>query len=101
MEKLDLSTIGKMKTSPLLKGLAGELKDPKCFKAIERQLEDCVKVSHKHKNATDWAKCSQCQLNFVKRRQLMKKLGFKSGIQYLQWKKIMGIIINKKNFQVK
>ena len=102
MNKLDLSSVPKnIKPSPVLVGLSDELKDPKCFKKIEKKLFDLVKSDHKHKTASAYVKCEECQTKYKKRKRAIRDLGFRDTQQYMEWKKIMTIITNKKNFQIR
>lgn len=102
MQKLDLSQIpNNIKPNPIFKGLSSDLKDPKAFKKIEKKLQSILKADHKHKTASSYAKCEECNKNREERKKTMKDLGFKSIQQYMEWKKIMTIIINKKDFQVR
>lgn len=101
MQKLDLSQVPKLKPNPLFKGLSSDLKDPKNYKKVEKKLQAILKTDHTHKSATSYAKCKACNLKREERQKVMKEIGFKSLPQYLEWKKIMVIIINKANFQLR
>ncbi len=100
--KLDLKTVPKnLKPNPLFKGMSKYLKDPKNFETTEKQLIEILQNGHKHKTASSYVKCKECQDNRNKRMKLMKDVGFKSLRQYMEWKKIMTIIINKQSFQLR
>ena len=101
MQKLDLKTVPKLKPSPIFKGFPQTLKDPKNYKKTEAKLLKILKSDHTHKTASSYAKCVECQKRREERKELMKEIGFKSIQQYMEWKKIMAIIINKKDFQVR
>lgn len=101
MEKLDISKIGKLKPNPIFKGLPKKLKDPSNFADIEKQLAIVLASDHKHKTVKSYVTCAWCNERREQRHKLMKKIGFKSIAQYLEWKKIHEIIRDKKNFQVK
>lgn len=102
MQKLDLSTIPKnIKPNPIFKGLSNTLKDPKNFKKIEKKLQAILKIDHEHKTASSYAKCQECNSNREERKKMMKDIGFKSIQQYMLWKKVMSIIKDKANFQVR
>lgn len=102
MKKLDISTVPETsKPHTILDGLPDSLKDPARFKDVEKQLMLVSLTSHKHKTASSYVKCEECQVKYKERKQLMKDLGFKNTGQYMEWKKIMLIIINKQSFQVK
>lgn len=101
MKKLDLKTVPKLKPNPLFKGLSAKMKDPKNFVDIEKRLQEVISSNHVHKTATSYAKCKECQGKREERKKMMKDIGFKSIQQYLEWKKIMVIISEKKSFQLK
>lgn len=102
MEKLDLKQVPKkLKPNPLFKGLPKDLKDPKCFEGIQNQLRDVMKSEHRHTTVKAFVTCAWCQANMKKKQDLMKALGFKSINQYMEWVKIMTIITQKKNFELK
>lgn len=98
MEKLDLKKVGKLKPNPIFKGLRASLKDPKNFKKIQKQL--FLSSEHQHKTVRAYVSCAWCNEQREAKRKLMKQIGFKSYAQYLEWQKIMLIIVNKKSFQL-
>lgn len=101
MEKIDLKTVSKdIKPNPIFKDMPDKLKDPKLFKDIERRLRMSLISDHKHDTIKTYKKCKRCQDKFNKRHSLIKELGFKDIRQYMEWKKIMSIIVQKRNFQV-
>lgn len=101
MQKLDLQTVPKLKFNPIFKDLPESLKDPKCFKRIEKKLNAILNSDHKHKTVTGYVTCAWCSEKRTERYKLMEKIGFTSIGQYMDWKKVMTIISKKKNFQVK
>lgn len=102
MQKLDKSELDKKrKPNPLFKGFPKRLKDPKNYIETEKMLAEILKTEHKHKTASSYAKCVECQSKREERKKQMKKAGFKSIQQYMEWKRIMDIIINKKGFQIR
>ena len=102
MNKLTLKQINKSnKPNPIFKGLPESLKDPKIYEETEKKLILILKSDHKHKTASSYTKCKECNAKREERKNLMKKIGFKSIQQYMEWKKIMTIINDKKNFQIK
>ena len=102
MKKLDLSTLPKkIKPNPLFKGMSKSLKDPANYEKIEKSLFEILKSDHKHRTASSYVKCKECNEKRLARQKAMDDLGFKSIKQYMEWKKIMTIINNKKNFQIK
>lgn len=94
--KLDMKTLGDLKPNPVFKGLSKTLKDPKIYKKVEKQLLKIMQAGHKHKNPSSWFKCKDCQIRFNEKRETLKKLGFKSLNQYLEWRKVMEIILKNK-----
>ena len=98
--KLDLAKVLKLKPNPIFKGLSNALKDPKNYKRTEKKLKVILKSDHTHKTPSSYVKCLECQEKLGKKRRLMKEIGFKSFGQYLEWRKVMEIIIKKKDFQV-
>ncbi len=101
MQKLDLNAVPKLKPNPLFKGLSSYLKDPKNFEQTEKKLIKILQTKHKHKTALAYTKCPMCNQKRLERQQMMKEIGFKSIMQYMEWKKIMTIINNKKSFQLR
>lgn len=101
MRKLTKDELNKGKPNPLFKGMPERLKDPKNYKKVEKELAKLLETKHDHKQPSAWMKCEECQTQFEAKRKKRKQLGFKSAAQYLEWKKIMNIIINEKSFQIK
>lgn len=101
MEKLSIEEIGKAKKNPLFRGLPARLKDPKVFYRIEQELFDIVQTDHKHKTVKAYVTCAWCNTKRELKQNKIKSLGFKSYAQYMEWKKIMFLIINKSKFQVR
>lgn len=102
MQKLDLSTVPKkLRPDPMFKYMPSSLKDPACFDGIEKQVAETMKSDHTHKTIKAFMTCAWCQAKVKERHDLIMKLGFKSYEQYLNWKKIMTIIKDKKSFQLK
>lgn|SRR3990167_2871609 len=100
MQKIDPKEASKLPTHPLFKDLPKELKDPKCFMPIERKLTRIMYSDHKHATVKGFVKCKRCQAKFMKKREELKKLGFKGVEQYQGWKRIMTIIHNEKDFVI-
>lgn len=101
MNEKEAQKLPKYKPSPIFDGLPDHVKDPKNYIKIEKKLFKAIKSTHNHEEVVDWAECKRCQKKFIKRRQMMKEYGFTSHQQYLMWKKIMDIIVNKKKIEVK
>jgi hypothetical protein len=102
MHKLDLSSVPKrIKPNPIFKGLPSVLKDVKNFEKTEKKLISVLQSDHKHSTAKAYVKCKECNDKRLERQKIMKDIGFKSLSQYLEWKKIMTIIRDKKNFELR
>lgn len=102
MKKLDLKDVpDDLKPNPVFDGMDESLKNPERYKEIEDSLNAILKIDHVHKTAKSYSKCKECTDKRHKRREEMFKFGFKSLIQYLEWKKIMDIIINKKDIKLR
>jgi hypothetical protein len=96
MKKLTLKQIGKAKPNPVFEGLDDSLKKPKMYIKVQKTLEKIMHSDHKHRNIQYFMKCKRCQAKVKRRDAMIKELGFKDGIQYQEWKKVMQYIINKK-----
>ena len=96
MKKLTIEAIGKVKVNPVFKGLPDTLKDTKNFKGIEKKLSAVMFSDHKHRLIKSFTKCKRCNAKFEEKRRMVRELDFSSMNQYQNWKKIMQIIINKK-----
>ena len=96
MKPEEARNLPKYTPNPLFVGMPAYLKDPANFNKIQKALLETLATKHSHGEMTEWNKCLGCQIKFRNHAQLMRKLGFKSGKQYREWKKIMDIIINKK-----
>lgn len=84
------------KLHPVVGDLPAELKDPKCYKRIEKKIFEAGNSGHEHKSILVWNRCKHCQQKFLEKRAMVKKLGFKNYQQYLTWRKIMDIIVNQR-----
>jgi len=51
---------------------------------------------HKHRQIATFVKCKRCQDKFKKKRAMINELGFESVNQYQNWKKVMMIVVQKK-----
>lgn len=90
MKKEDIkpNTFPKYKPNPILAGLPDYLKDHANFKKIQLALLNAGATRHSHAEVLEWAGCKACQQKQWDRKEMMKKLGFRSGAQYLMWFKI-------------
>jgi hypothetical protein len=78
----------------LLQGLPDYLKDPANYMKIQKAILDAGATKHSHSEMILWAECKSCQKKQWDRKETMHHLGFKSGAQYLAWKKIMDTMID-------
>ena len=85
-----------LKANPTLEGIPDELKDPARVKEVERAIHDAGVTFHKHRKPSEWMKCEHCQKKLQARKDKLKELGFKDYGQFLMWRKIQDIIINKR-----
>lgn len=86
---------------PLFADLADNLKDPACYTEVVEQILKAGESGHEHKAMIVWKRCKHCQQKFLERRAKVRELGFQSYQQFLKWKKIMDIIINKREIYLK
>lgn len=100
MKKELLNKIAKAKENPVFEGLSEELKDPDNFQKIEKKIVNTMVSDHKHANIKQFINCKRCQDKVRKKAETIKKSGFKDFTQYQNWKKIMFIMINKKNLRL-
>ncbi len=78
----------KAKLHPILASLPEYLKDPANFDKIQRAILDAGATKHSHGEVVDWAGCTYCQGKEWDRKEMIQRLGFTSGAQYMAWKKI-------------
>lgn len=101
LEKITQQQIKDAKENPIFENLSEELKNPEIFEEIEKKLANIMLSDHNHLKAKSPLKsflnCKRCFSKMIKKRQEIEKLGFKNYEQYLKYKKIMQIIINKKD----
>ena len=95
-EKPDISKFPKFTPNPLFKGLPKHLKDPKNYEKIQRALLETLAGRHSHGDMQTWANCLHCQIKLKEHGGMMRKLGFKSGKQYMAWKRVMHMMTNPK-----
>lgn len=99
--EINKDTFPKYKPNPLFIGMPAYLKDPNNYVKIQKELLDALATTHSHSDVKKWSECFNCQIRVKTHRELMLKLGFKNGKQYMGWKKIMDIIINKKRIPLR
>lgn len=86
MEKPNLTI--KPQKNPIFKGMPAFLKDPKNFKNIQRRILETLATNHTHSELLDYASCHTCTDNMLKRRKLLRELGFKNPAQYRAWLRV-------------
>ncbi len=92
----DVSQFAKAKNlNPWYYGLPDYLKDPAHYYKIEKLIYETLASSCSHGEVMEWASCVKCQKRFFERNSVLKHLGFSNPRQYLNWKKVMNLIINK------
>lgn len=74
--------------NPLLAGLPQHLKDPKNFLPVQKALLETLTCGKSHSDPSQMFHCKKCTENMVKRRELMRRLGFKSPQQYMEWRRV-------------
>jgi len=99
-KKVDLSNLHELPTHPIFNNLPEKLKDSACYAEVETRLRNVMFSDHKHATVKGMVRCKRCRDKLQKRQQMMKEEGFESFQQYLEWKKIMNIIIAKKDFVI-
>ncbi len=82
---------------PLTASLPDFVKDPANYQAIEKKLKMTMLSDHTHTTVKQFVKCARCTTKRAKRDAIMKEYGFESAAQFYEWRRIMDIIINKKN----
>jgi len=98
--KIKPSELPELEPNPIFKYLPDHVKDVKTYKKIEKSLADAVLSDHQHKSVKEYVKCARCNAKRDRRKALIKEYGFTSVEQYMEWKRVMQIIINEKDFQV-
>lgn len=78
----------KTKLHPMLAKLPAYLKDPANYRKIQLALLDAGATKHSHAEIIDWSACVECQRKQHDRKEMMRKLGFTSGTQYMAWKQV-------------
>lgn len=82
------------KVSPL-QGLPEYLKDPKSYMPVQKALLDTLSCGKLHSDPSQVFHCAKCSENMVRRRELMRKFGFRNAAQYMAWKKTHEEIKNR------
>lgn len=74
--------------NPILQGMPEHLKDPANYEKIRKAILNAGATPHSHSEVLQWSGCKTCQRKQWDRKEMMKKLGFKNGQQYLLWCRI-------------
>lgn len=81
-------SIPKSQMNPVLVGLPQYLKDPANYNKVQRVILETLAGRCSHGEVVEWAKCPKCQRRFAEKGLMLKKLGFSSSAQYLEWQKV-------------
>lgn len=101
MKTIKSTQLPDYKPNPIFKDLPEHLKEVETYKKIEKSLIKAVLSDHTHKTVKEYVKCQRCTAKRERKSALIKEYGFTSTEQYLEWKKIMQIIINEKDFKLR
>jgi hypothetical protein len=71
----------------VLDGLPEYLKEPKNYNKIKKALLETLATKCSHAEVIEMAECVKCTEKMMERRTMIKKLGFKSMPQYMQWQR--------------
>lgn len=74
--------------NPIFAGMSPYLKDPKNFEKIYKTIYEAGVSKCTHSEVYEYAMCVKCQAKMKKRSEVMQRLGFKSGKQYLEWLRV-------------
>ncbi len=100
MKKLSLKKIAKMPISKIFKDLPDRLKSVEAYNKIELELFKILQTDHKHKTVKEYVTCAWCNKKRELKQNRIKALGFVDYAQYVQWRKVMEVIKNKKEIIV-
>jgi len=98
--KIKSSEIGKLKNKPIFEGLPDELKTKEAYKEIESRVKLIMVSDHKHRKIERFMDCPKCKDKMQKRHDYLIGKGFKDYTQYLEWRRVMDIIIKGVDFKV-
>ena len=77
----------KLPAQTILKSLPAYLKEPANYEKIQRAIYEAGASTCNHAEIAEWGKCKKCQLKAWNRKEMLYRLGFRSGTQYLMWKR--------------
>jgi hypothetical protein len=98
--KLTQDEIGAATENPIFEGLSEALKDTSCYAGIEKRIAAIMYSDHPHKTLKGFVRCKRCLPKMQKRQDALKEIGFASYPQYLEWRRVMSIIIGQQNIQL-
>lgn len=73
--------------------LPEHLKDTRNYFKVKKMIMETILTKCGHDSIAKMAECKKCSENMVKRRLMLKKLGFKNPQQYHAWDKVHTQII--------
>lgn len=89
MDKEKAKQLPKKLSNPKLVDLPPYLKDYRNFEKIQKALYDAGgSRCDSHNEVFEWANCKKCERRQWERKELMQKLGFANGAQYIEWVKV-------------
>jgi hypothetical protein len=91
--KEEAAKLPKYTPNPIFAGLPKILKDPDSYYKVQKALIETLACPTTHSDPAEMQKCSTCTENMVDRRKLMHKLGFSSLHQYMEWRKVMELML--------
>ena len=80
----------------IFEGMPDTLKDPRKYEDIVNSIDSLVKTDHKHKLVSEYVQCADCQAKYRARNDRIMELGFAGPLQYLEWKRVMAIMRQKR-----
>ena len=94
------SKLAEYTPDPLFADLPEQLKDPANYENVANKILKAGEAGHEHKHIIVWKRCKNCQQKFLERRAMVKKVGFSSYEQFLKWRRVMDIMINKREIRL-
>lgn len=88
----DIPDLPKSLPNPLLDSLPDYLKDHANFDRIQKEILNAGASPHSHGEVLDWKACKKCQVANWNRKEFMQRIGFRTGAQYMEWKKVHNAI---------
>lgn len=86
--KVTKETFPTYKPNPLLAGLPEYLKDPDNYPKVRKALLETLATTHSHSDILEWGSCVPCQRKLRDHAEMVRKFGFKSPAQYMEWQKV-------------